>query len=514
VDVGLYGKLPTHGDFLRRRVADDFVAAWDAWLQRCILESRAALGEQWLETYLTSPVWRFAFGPRVCGTAAVAGLLVPSVDRVGRNFPLTVVWPTPVEFSTLEVPLRFREGFESAEQLILDTLAQEQLDFAAFDRQVMELASYFEAPLGGEGLRLTGVAAQSVLNRLPRPQCIPLSAAAALEAPALQLLGGHLDRQEPALALWWTDGSAAVDPSWLVSRGLPEPASYSAMLDGAWLDAGWDLAETEPDGATTLVRSAGASAAPSCTAQSVTAPRVTAAGLTERGPVRGTNQDALLDLGDRGLWAVADGMGGLSDGEIASRMVCDALAEAPVLTDLDAQIEAVIARLREVNEYLRRVADRLAKAVHSGSTVVVLVIRGKECAVLWAGDSRAYRLRDGLISQLTTDHVAVSAANAGREEAEAITRAVGAEASLELDVVRSDVRVHDRFLLCSDGIGRALDVHALARVLPGRAPGVTCADLIAQAIAAGSQDNMTAVVVDCAEPEDTSTGAAVALGGT
>ncbi len=110
--VGLYGKLPTHGDFLRRRVADDFVDAWDPWLQHCIADSRAALGEQWLETYLTSPVWRFALGAHVCGAATVAGIIVPSVDRVGRYFPLTLVWPVPPEFNALRggdtLPARLR----------------------------------------------------------------------------------------------------------------------------------------------------------------------------------------------------------------------------------------------------------------------------------------------------------------------------------------------------------------------------------------------------------------------
>src|SRR6267154_5928531 len=103
MEVGLYGKLPSHGDFLRRRVSDDFVAGWDAWLQRCIAQSRAALGEEWLETYLTSPAWRFALSAAVCGPTPVAGVLVPSVDRVGRYFPVTVVWPTPPNFSTLEI---------------------------------------------------------------------------------------------------------------------------------------------------------------------------------------------------------------------------------------------------------------------------------------------------------------------------------------------------------------------------------------------------------------------------
>jgi type VI secretion system protein ImpM len=144
MDVGLYGKLPTHGDFLRRRVADEFVTPWDHWLQHAIADSRAVLGDQWLSIYLTSPIWRFALGPNVCGPAPVAGLLLPSVDRVGRYFPLTLVWPTPLDLSTLEVAVRFQRGFERAEQLLLDTLALERFEFAEFDRHVMDLAAQLE----------------------------------------------------------------------------------------------------------------------------------------------------------------------------------------------------------------------------------------------------------------------------------------------------------------------------------------------------------------------------------
>ena len=89
VEIGLFGKLPSHGDFLRRRVSDAYVDAWDAWLRECLAESRAALGERWLDVYLTSPAWRFVCAPGACGPAPVMGLMVPSVDRVGRFFPLT-----------------------------------------------------------------------------------------------------------------------------------------------------------------------------------------------------------------------------------------------------------------------------------------------------------------------------------------------------------------------------------------------------------------------------------------
>src|ERR1700682_2800916 len=95
LEVGVYGKLPSHGDFLRRRVSDAFVGRWDPWLQECMAASRSALGERWLDVYLTSPAWRFSCAPGTCGPAPVVGLMVPSVDRVGRYFPLTLVAELP-----------------------------------------------------------------------------------------------------------------------------------------------------------------------------------------------------------------------------------------------------------------------------------------------------------------------------------------------------------------------------------------------------------------------------------
>ena len=95
MEVGFYGKLPSHGDFLRRRVSDAFVGVWDGWLQECIAASRAILGERWLDVYLTSPAWRFACAAGTFGAAPIAGVMVPSVDRVGRYFHLTFVAELP-----------------------------------------------------------------------------------------------------------------------------------------------------------------------------------------------------------------------------------------------------------------------------------------------------------------------------------------------------------------------------------------------------------------------------------
>ena len=95
--AGWYGKLPVLGDFAQRRLPHDFVAPWDAWLQRGVAGSQAALGNDWLDTYLTAHVWHFVLMPGVLGNQGWAGVWTPSVDRVGRYFPFTLAAPLPAD---------------------------------------------------------------------------------------------------------------------------------------------------------------------------------------------------------------------------------------------------------------------------------------------------------------------------------------------------------------------------------------------------------------------------------
>ena len=87
---GVYGKLASRGDFVSRGLPHSFIQPWDAWLAAGLLASQEQLGAQWLDAYLVSPLWRFALAPDVCGPTAVVGVLMPSIDRVGRYFPLTI----------------------------------------------------------------------------------------------------------------------------------------------------------------------------------------------------------------------------------------------------------------------------------------------------------------------------------------------------------------------------------------------------------------------------------------
>jgi protein phosphatase len=223
------------------------------------------------------------------------------------------------------------------------------------------------------------------------------------------------------------------------------------------------------------------------------------AGISDVGRLRPSNQDALAELNDVGVWAVADGMGGYRDGDVASRMVCEALQGLSAEGTLEQAVEVLRQRVSDVNRRLYEASVRRINPIVSGSTVAMLLVRRTSCAVLWAGDSRIYRWRQNRLMQLTTDHTWAAELNlqhADEEADHAITRAVGGESTLALDVRRDKVHLGDRYLLCSDGLTRELSDTQIAAAMA--APDVqSCAKkLIEATLKAGARDNVTVVVVE------------------
>src|SRR5262249_33456992 len=128
MSVGFYGKLPSHGDFISRAVGDQFVDRWDAWLQAGVAQSRADLGEGWLDLFLTSPVWRFALARGGIGGRAFAGVLLPSGDRVGRYFPLTIVADFPPSSDPHVLSVAAAGWFDWVEAIARRALERDLLD--------------------------------------------------------------------------------------------------------------------------------------------------------------------------------------------------------------------------------------------------------------------------------------------------------------------------------------------------------------------------------------------------
>jgi len=488
MEVGLYGKLPSHGDFLRRRTSDAFVDRWDSWLQGCMAASRTALGERWLDVYLTSPAWRFVCAPGTCGAAPVLGLMVPSVDRVGRYFPLTLVVELPEGISVFAAATDSAPFFDSAERLLIETLAADYVDFEEFDERVISLADEL-LPLTSQRKVVLDPAAASILNGDAQASWqVPIGSTEDLAPVFGQLLSHRLSAMYDPLVLWWTEGSSIVEPSCLIAKGLPRPDAFGALLDGSWAQHRWRSIAAQVD----------RTMDPEDTLVDDTAViGFRSAAATDVGRARDNNQDAFLEQEEIGLWAVADGLGGHRDGQVASRMVCDALAGLVTGSSFETTIETARERIHEVNEHLLRSSTRAAVTDRSASTVVVLLVRGPRCAILWAGDSRVYRWRTGRLERLTRDHSLVeSGAAVGRDDSHIVTRAVGVEPGLSLDLCRDRVRPGDRFLLCSDGLTRMVPEDQIEMWM-GKPDIRTAVDGLIQAtLDAGAPDNVTVVIVE------------------
>lgn len=231
-------------------------------------------------------------------------------------------------------------------------------------------------------------------------------------------------------------------------------------------------------------------------------PVAVGAGLTNRGMVRERNEDSILTDPTGTLWAVADGMGGYGNGDVASDIVIDCLAQIPDGVDPGP---ALVARLKEANELVLE-RQRTPGMGRMGSTVVAVLISRAVAHVAWAGDSRAYLLRGGRLRPLTRDHSVVQEmvdrGELSPEEAEKhpesnmVTRAVGGGAELEVDLVTVPLAVGDRLLLCSDGLTRCVyeqTVEALLRDANG--PEDACQKLLREALDSGAPDNVSAITV-------------------
>lgn len=192
---GWYGKLPHLGDFASRRLPDGFVRRWDRWLQRSLASARAQLGERWLDAYLVAPILRFWVGPGVLGEGGWAGLMMPSVDRVGRHFPLTIAQPVEPLAAALAARAWLR-ALDAAARQVLD------VDFSVDD---------FERALGAV------------------PVVDPLAVDEAEQLAASTLRRCHA----PApCSLWWC-GDAGEDAEFRCFAALPPAAAFASLIGAA-----------------------------------------------------------------------------------------------------------------------------------------------------------------------------------------------------------------------------------------------------------------------------------------
>lgn len=200
--AGWFGKMPALGDFASRRLPDLWIAGWDAWLQQELVQSRESLGDEaWLALYMVAPVRRFWLAPGLLTAEAWSGVLMPSVDSVGRQFPFTLAAPLRRGEDHLVDALASTDWFDAA-----DELARQVLD-PAFDVAALEQAIPVLPPLHGER-RIEDIGGTRVAQQL------------------------HA-RHAQLGCVWWCEG-ADEPAAYLAAASLPRGASFVALLrDGA-----------------------------------------------------------------------------------------------------------------------------------------------------------------------------------------------------------------------------------------------------------------------------------------
>ncbi|HEY7171802.1 MAG TPA: PP2C family serine/threonine-protein phosphatase [Vicinamibacterales bacterium] len=252
--------------------------------------------------------------------------------------------------------------------------------------------------------------------------------------------------------------------------------------------------------------------------------RLRAGFRTDIGRVRPTNEDACAGDPMRGWFVVCDGMGGEAAGEVASQLAVDAMTDrlnaangyhadrsdsmAAAFSPLTVRLaDAVRASNVVVHDHARRDPER----ARMGTTIVGVWVDEYIASVAHVGDSRAYLWHDGALEPLTEDHSLVEAhvraglldpaARATAPHLNVLTRVLGREPEVQVDVNEVPVQPGDRLLLCSDGLNRTVDEAVIGDVLARRwHPQQVCDDLVALANQNGGGDNITVVIVDVVRP--------------
>ena len=218
---GWYGKLAMLGDFAHRRLPLGFVNACDAWLSRGVPASRESLGSAWLDNYLTAPVWCFAWSPRVVDEQWWFGVLMPSVDVVGRYFPLVVVFSAEHAPTEPDALAQWAQWYDGTSACALQTLKGQ----ATLEE--------FESVLAATGTPLTTASGDSALPQAltselqlhPAQGLWPQDAATVVLSSLTARLQGH--------SIWWVQGDSETPPVVTVMRGLPAANRFVALFQGA-----------------------------------------------------------------------------------------------------------------------------------------------------------------------------------------------------------------------------------------------------------------------------------------
>ena len=584
-NLGFFGKIPLTGDFIHRRMSSVFMNRWDEWLKINILHSQNKLGERWLPIYSQSPMWRFCIAPGVIDDKAYLGVMIPSVDSVGRYFPLTVAQAVDAKAIPFMLSDTANHWFHSIEDLLLDLLEGYEPNLQVFDAKIAALQPKWIDTLASIP------AGQTSMNKAFNLH-LEVSSASSINHSLSSLMLNNLLESKKGFTFWWNEGSEAYQPNMLFSDKLPAMDQFCALLDGSWQEHQWvslplsspevrksdRVADSGDKSLTDIVKPTLDKAAqhaqivnrmnsnqatiqePEDTADnseiqnfdlgsiedSITeiqqpdvaplnsladlhidddldditiSPMLSTAyrrphsfkpmpesfGFTDPGNSRKNNEDALLLKPSAGLWVIADGMGGHSFGSYASQLIIDRIAATDITGNLEQALNKIHIALQDVNSHLIDYAQQNNQTV-CGSTVIGMIMKEQMCAFFWAGDSRLYLVRDEEIITLSKDHSVeqeqidkglITKDDPNFTGKNLITRAVGGDHHLDVEVAYHQPLPGDQFFLCSDGVYNEIsDLEIEAIITMPNSAKERCVTMNEEIISRAARDNFTGIIIE------------------
>ncbi|TWF50057.1 type VI secretion system-associated protein TagF [Neorhizobium alkalisoli] len=450
--IGFFGKLPSHGDFVSTGLGRGLQDMLDIWLQSGLQRLQQAFPDDWEAWFKAMPTWRFVVERGHWGPSTLVGIILPSLDRVGRSFPLVIASQIP-GFTGDPRGLCLDDSWFTAAEGIAETSAHRDFDINAFIARLRRLRS-------------------------PHPGDIEPEAGTGRSSGTL----------------WWRSG----DDRRLIgfrTSGAPQPADVLKLLGEHQTPTRTAARPVHP---APLARPEPAIAPPAAAATPGQRPAPTSASrprlrlaysdVSHPGTRLSINADHLLASPKRGLFALADGIGEGNAAVEVARIAITALEEITpqeTVDDLLQTVKGKLGRAHGLIQAARMSADREPPA----ASIAVLAVHGGDFALSWAGDVRCYLLRDGMMRCITRDHLEVGLKRG-------LSRYLGRPGQFSPETLVDNLHDGDRLLLCSNPLCRVLPERSIAEILISTDLDETAAVLGQEALIANCRDNFSAIVID------------------
>ncbi|MEP7455525.1 type VI secretion system-associated protein TagF [Phyllobacterium sp. SB3] len=447
--AGYFGKIPSKGDFVSRRLDRNVRAQFDQWLQSALQASQETLAGEWLELYLNAPIWRFYLEAEICGPYPVVGMMIPSVDKAGRYFPFVVAAQIPDFALSVAAVGQTDEWLQSLESLILSVL-DDDFDLDFFDHRLAKIAFDIGDPDQDTGNTVIFAPLAAALN----------------------------DQSSGPRSVWWTSGSDRRKAGISLYSGWPAATAFASFFTDGSAPANFDDAFER-------ARQSGLSRHNNgMLSESAKVGTLSLAARSHRGTLAEQNIESFVFRLDKGLVSIADGTFGLSRSATISRFLLASLDSVQMPASIDDALQVLQERLEDAKRALTERLDITVAGPALQAGTLSFVFRENRFGLIVQGNVHCILLRGDEVIELTDT---------------SLSKRSGSTLQLQFKATSSTVTGElfpgDRFLLMTANIAEDVLEHENSSTLHDQRVEAIVDRIIDDALINGAAENLTIVAL-------------------